>query len=156
MDIRYYGQVRRQNALVRKAYNPKVSISLNRFHEIHRKVIGIQSNYPTEIVKTHLQGIARSSHRGLRRYLEKRRCQEAAKFGPFSVVEDFVDVKVYEGDKLSAGNILKGPCIIRREVDHCGRTAQPKIESIFMKLHNNKQITEEWKMANKSGKVEEK
>ncbi len=123
MDIRYYGQVREQNASVPKGVVTSKSLrfTMDRFHEKHRKVIGYSDpNYPTEIVRLHLVGIARVKPPRLRKIArggsDVRKAVKGTRRAFFSEFEDFVDVKVYDGDRLLAGNILKGPCIIEERM----------------------------------------
>ncbi len=123
MDLRYYGQVREQNALVPKGIvTPEgFKVTLNRFHEKHRKVIGYSDpKYPTEIVRLHLQGIARVKPPRLKKISrgggDARKAMKGTRRAYFSEFEDFVDATVYEGDKLLAGNILKGPCILEEKM----------------------------------------
>jgi N-methylhydantoinase A len=123
MDIRYYGQVRDQNASVPKGpvTARTLQVAINRFHEKHRKVIGYSDpNYPTEIMRLHLEGIGKVQTPKLKRIaqgnLRADRALKGIRKAFFREFEDFVDVKVYEGDKLVAGNLLKGPCIIEERM----------------------------------------
>ncbi len=123
MDIRYYGQVREQNASVPKGAvtTKSLKITMDRFHEKHRKVIGYSDpNYPTEIARVHLVGIAKVKPPQLKKISRGTRYPSKALKGKrkafFSEFKKFADVKVYEGDKLLAGNILKGPCIIEEKM----------------------------------------
>lgn len=123
MDVRYYGQVREQNTSVPKgAVTAKtLRVTMDRFHEKHRKVIGYSDpNYPTEIVRLHLEGIARVKSPRLQKVSRGTRSAQKAIKGTrrafFSEFEDFVEVKVYDGNELSAGNILEGPCIIEEKM----------------------------------------
>ncbi len=123
MDMRYYGQVREQNALVPKGIvtAKALRVTTDRFHEKHRKVIGYSDEtYPTEIIRLHLEGIGKVKAPRLKKISQGDHHAAKALKGTrkafFREVEDFVDLKVYEGDKLLAGNILRGPCIIEEKM----------------------------------------
>jgi N-methylhydantoinase A len=123
MDIRYYGQVREQNAPVPKGtVTPKsLKITMDRYHEKHGKVIGYSdASYPTEIVRLHLVGIARVKPPRLQKIArggsDPRKATKGTRRAFFSEFGDFMDVNVYDGDRLLAGNILRGPCIIEERM----------------------------------------
>jgi N-methylhydantoinase A len=109
MDIRYYGQVREQNASVPKGpvTAETLRVAIDRFHEKHRKVIGYSDlHYPTEIMRLHLEGIGKVTTPKIQRISQGRdhvaKALKCTRKAFFREVEDFVEVKVYEG-KLLAG-----------------------------------------------------
>jgi N-methylhydantoinase A len=123
MDMRYYGQVREQNASVPKGpvTAKTLRVTIGRFHEKHRKVIGYSDpHYPTEIMRLHLEGIGKVTTPKIQKISRGRdhvaTALKGARKAFFSEFQDFVNVKVYDGSKLLADNILKGPCIIEERM----------------------------------------
>ncbi len=123
MDIHYYGQRREQNAYVPEGpVTPEtLDVTMDRFHERHRKIIGYSdSKYPTEIVRLHLAGIARVVPPQLREVSQgdsdASKALKGTRMAFFSEFDDYVDTKIYDGDRLLAGNILEGPCIVEERM----------------------------------------
>ncbi len=70
MEVRYYGQFRQRIAKVPAGPLTKESLAatINNFHEVHKNTVGYADpNYPTEIVRLHLSGIAKVSKPQLKR-----------------------------------------------------------------------------------------
>jgi N-methylhydantoinase A len=123
MDMRYYGQIREKEAVVPAGPVTKDSLAKTstRFHEKHHKTIGYSDpNYPTQIIRLHLSGTAK---------VEKPRFKKIPRGGKdpamalkgtrrayFAESKGFVATKVYDGDKLLAGNVLSGPSIVEEKL----------------------------------------
>jgi N-methylhydantoinase A len=123
MDIHYYGQVREQNAVVPDGpVTPEtLAVTVDRFHDKHRRVIGYsEPGYPTVIVRLHLAGVAKivppppkEVPRGsgaLAAALKERRPAY------FTEAGGFTEVPVYAGERLGAGDVIGGPCIIEERM----------------------------------------
>ncbi len=123
MDIHYYGQVREQNAAVPTGPVTAASLAttVERFHDKHRRVIGYsEPGYPTVIVRLHLAGVAKivpppprrvaSGVGNLSVALKGRRAAHFTELGGFT------DVPIYDGERLGAGDTLKGPAIIEERM----------------------------------------
>jgi N-methylhydantoinase A len=119
MDIRYYGQVREQNASVPDGpfSFETLRVTIDRFHEKHLKILGYSdAKYPTEIVRLHLTGIAKVTppqplklSQGGQNPSKALKGKRKAFFNEF---DDLIEVKVYDGNKFLAGNVVEGPSII--------------------------------------------
>lgn len=123
MDLRYYGQVREQTAQVPVGpVTPETfQAAQQSFHDKHRTVIGYaDEGYPTEIVRLHLTGTAKVSPPKPQEVEaggpDASHARKGARPAYFSEHGDFVDVDVYDGDKLLAGNRLEGPCIVEEQM----------------------------------------
>lgn len=119
-DLRYYGQVREQNARVPEGPVTEEAFAVvqQHFHDRHRTVIGYaDEGYPTEIVRLHLTGTARAlppisqtiESGGPDVESDAVKGDRPVFFGEHG---DFVDVRIYDGGRLLAGNRLDGPCIV--------------------------------------------
>ncbi len=123
MDMRYYGQVREQTAAMPDGpvTAETLQATAERFHEQHRKVIGYaDSKYPTEIVRLHLAGIAKVTPPKVKPVptgtSDPSQAVKGERKAFFKEFNDFVKVKIYEGDKLLADNVLAGPCIVEERM----------------------------------------
>jgi N-methylhydantoinase A/oxoprolinase/acetone carboxylase beta subunit len=123
LDMRYYGQLREQNAQMPAGpvTRDTLQITLDRFHEKHRKIIGYSDNtYPTEIVRLHLTGISRVIPPQVPKIpqgdMDVSRAVKSTRKAFFRDFRDYVEVKVYDGEKLLAGNVMPGPCIIEERM----------------------------------------
>ena len=118
MEVRYYGQFRQRIAKVPVGPVTKESLTaaINNFHEVHKNTVGYADpNYPTEIVRLHLSGIAKISKPQLKEIPRSRGNISEALKGTrkaYFAGHGFIATKVYDGDKLLAGDALEGPCII--------------------------------------------
>jgi N-methylhydantoinase A len=119
MDVRYYGQIRERNASTPEGPVTPESLqaTAENFHIQHRKTIGYSDRtYPTEIVRLHLSGIAKVMRPPLKQIeqgsSDASRALKGTRMALFSANDDFIDTCVYDGDKLLAGNVLEGPCIV--------------------------------------------
>jgi N-methylhydantoinase A len=118
MEVRYYGQFRQRIAKVPEGSVTKESLvaMMNNFHEVHQSTVGYSDpNYPTEIVRLHLSGIARISKPQLRKISQSKGDVSKALKGTreaYFTGHGFIATKVYDGDKLLAGDTVEGPCII--------------------------------------------
>jgi N-methylhydantoinase A len=123
MDVHYYGQVREQNALVPDGpVTPEtLALTIERFHDKHRRVIGYsEPGYPTVIVRLHLAGVAKivppppreipPGNGDLTAALKERRPAY------FTEAGGFTEVPVYNGEKLGAGDVVSGPCIVEERM----------------------------------------
>jgi len=123
MDIRYYGQVREQNASVPDGpfSSETLRVTIDRFHDRHRKILGYSdTKYPTEIMRLHLTRIAKVTpplplklSRGDQNPSKALKGKRTAFFGEF---DDLINVKVYDGNKLLAGNVVEGPSIVEEKM----------------------------------------
>jgi N-methylhydantoinase A len=123
MDIHYYGQVREQNTAVPvgPVTAETLGVTIDRFHEKHRRVIGYsEPGYPTVIVRLHLAGVARIVPPPRRQIPPGRGNLSAALKGRraayFTETGTFVDVAIYDGERLGAGDTIGGPCIIEERM----------------------------------------
>ncbi len=123
MDIHYYGQVREQNASVPDGpvTVETLAITLDRFHEKHRRVIGYsEPGYPTVIVRLHLTGIAKIEPPPPRAVapgsgdLDRARKERRKAF--FAELGGFAEVDVYDGERFGTGDVVTGPCIIEEQM----------------------------------------
>jgi N-methylhydantoinase A len=93
-----------------------LATTINNFHEVHKNTVGYaDSNYPTEIARLHLSGIAKISKPQLKEIPQSRGNVPGALKGTrnaYFTGHGFIATKVYDGDKLLAGDTLEGPCII--------------------------------------------
>ena len=123
MDIHYYGQVREQNAAVPDGpvTAETLAVTVDRFHDKHRRAIGYsEPGYPTVIVRLHLAGVAKivpppplevpRGNGDLDAALKELRPAYFAEAGGFT------EVPVYDGEKLGAGDVISGPCIIEERM----------------------------------------
>jgi N-methylhydantoinase A/oxoprolinase/acetone carboxylase beta subunit/N-methylhydantoinase B/oxoprolinase/acetone carboxylase alpha subunit len=117
-EMRYYGQFRQRHAKVPPGTITKESLeaTVANFHEVHKAALGYaDKDYPTEIVRLHLTGSAKASKPQLReiikgsgnisKALKGSRTAYFSEHGP-------IDANVYDGDRLLAGDTIKGPSII--------------------------------------------
>jgi hypothetical protein len=68
-----------------------------------------------------LTGPDKSGHQALyciivRSALHVRLNLRGTRMASFSEFDDFVDTKIYGGDRIRAGNILEGPCIVEERM----------------------------------------
>lgn len=122
-DVRYYGQFRELTVLAPSGQVTKESlqITMDRFHEKHRGILGYSDcQYPTEIIRISLSGISPIVPPRLKEIYKGSDDASGALKGErqafFEEYGDFVKTPVYDGDKLSAGNIIEGPCIIEEKM----------------------------------------
>src|SRR3989304_10622569 len=118
-DLRYYGQVREQTAAVPDGpvIQAPLAITSQRFHDKHRTVIGYaDEGYPTEIARLHLTGTAKVEPPSPRRIEAGGESAAAAvksrRPAFFGDAGGFVEVPIYDGDRVVAGNRLEGPCVV--------------------------------------------
>lgn len=123
MDIRYYGQVREQNAPSTdgKITPDTLRATMDEFHEIHRKIVGYSDkNYPTEIIRLHLEGLGQVTAPSLKKIPagdhDPERALKGSRKAFFRKSHGFMDTTIYDGDKLQAEDILKGPCIVEEKM----------------------------------------
>ncbi|MDF1552259.1 MAG: hydantoinase/oxoprolinase family protein [Deferrisomatales bacterium] len=119
LEARYYGQFRQRMASVPAGPVTRESLqaALTNFHDNHRAALGYADPaYPTEIVRLLLIGSAALPKPVLKAFgntaeggVERaRKGKRRAYFrGP-----GFVEVDIYDGDRLAPGDELRGPCII--------------------------------------------
>lgn len=120
MEVCYFGQFRQQVAKVPPGPVTKDSLqaTINSFHRVHQGAVGYSDpNYPTEIVRLHLSGIARSLSRPQLKATNQRTNGDVSNAlkgtrQTYFSGSGFTPTKVYDGDKLCVGNALTGPCII--------------------------------------------
>lgn len=117
IDMRYYGQFRDRNAPL--ADGPVTSESLQAavaaFHRVHEQTAGYSDvSYPTEIVRLHLSGLARTSPPKLRPRSEGRDTAAARKRPRQAYFQGhgFLETVVFDGERLRAGAVVEGPAII--------------------------------------------
>ncbi|MBI5439861.1 MAG: hydantoinase/oxoprolinase family protein [Deltaproteobacteria bacterium] len=117
LEARYYGQFRQRMAKV--PAGPVTAESLHaaiaNFHENHRAALGYADpNYPTELVRLHLTGSAQLAKPVLRTRSGSEggasRARKGSRRAWFS--GGFLEVEVYDGDRLAPGDELQGPCIV--------------------------------------------
>ncbi len=118
MEVRYYGQFRQRIAKVPEGPVTKESLaaSIDHFHEVHKSTVGYADpNYPTEIVRLHLSGIAKVAKPQLKTIGQRKGDVSRALKGTrkaYFAGQGFTPSKVYDGDRLMAGDVLEGPCIV--------------------------------------------
>jgi N-methylhydantoinase A len=105
-----------ENCITGWSVTKSLTATINNFHEVHKDTVGYADpNYPTEIVRLHLSGIAKISKPQLKEIPQSRgNISEALKGtrNAYFTGHGFIATKVYDGDKLLAGHTLEGPCII--------------------------------------------
>ena len=121
MEVRYYGQFRQRFAKVPAGKITKESLktAIDNFHEVHKVELGYSdSNYPTEIVRLHLTGIAKPRKpvlqpipAGSGDVSGALKGQRKAYFNGY----DFIEANVYDGNKFHAGDAINGPCMIEEK-----------------------------------------
>ncbi len=123
MDMRYYGQIREKVAAVPAGPVTKDSLAKTstRFHEKHHKTIGYSDpKYPTQIIRLHLSGTAKVDKPKFKKIPRGGKDPSQALKGTrrayFAESKGFVATKVYDGDKLLAGNVLPGPSIVEEKL----------------------------------------
>jgi len=123
MDIRYYGQVREQNAAVPDGpvTTKTLAMTVDRFHDKHRRVIGYsEPGYPVVIMRLHLAGVAKIVPPPARRIAPGTGDLEVAlkdrRAAYFAETGGFTEVAVYDGERLGAGDTLNGPCIVEERM----------------------------------------
>lgn len=117
MDMRYYGQFRDRN--VPMANGPltpdTLRATIEEFHNVHRQTVGYSDpDYPTEIVRLHLSGMATTAKPVLKPMATghdisgARKGIRKAHFWGCGMI----DTPVFDGNKLFAGASIEGPAII--------------------------------------------
>jgi N-methylhydantoinase A/oxoprolinase/acetone carboxylase beta subunit/N-methylhydantoinase B/oxoprolinase/acetone carboxylase alpha subunit len=123
MDMRYYGQFREKSSEV--PAGPVTQHSLNaavrNFHDIHRASQGYSDErYPTEIIRLHLTASAKVERPQVKEIEQGTDDASEALKGTrkayFAELKDYVETKIYDGEKIRAGNVLQGPCIIEEKL----------------------------------------
>lgn len=118
MEVRYYGQFRQRVAKVPAGPFTAESLEavIDNFHAVHNSTVGYADpEYPTEIVRLHLSGIGMTAKPKIPRIARTKgdidksvKGTRNAYFGGYGVIR----TNVYDGDKLRAGDTLRGPCIV--------------------------------------------
>lgn len=123
MDLRYKGQRRELTAIVPDTdmRDEFILSTIDVFHKQHRKIIGYcDPEFPIEIVRLHLAGISCVSPPKTKEIDQGKNDISNALKGKrkvyFKEIMDFKDVHVYDGDRLLAGNIIEGPCIVEEKM----------------------------------------
>jgi N-methylhydantoinase A len=133
MEMCYYGQFRQRVAKVPAGPVTKDSLAatINNFHEVHQNTLRYSDpKYPTEIVRLHLSGIAKVSKPQFQKIPRGTGDTSKALKGTrktYFTGHGFIATKVYDGDKLLAGDVLEGPCILEEKFTTC--VIPPKIST---------------------------
>jgi N-methylhydantoinase A len=117
MDVKYFGEM--SELFISVPNGPITPDSIKNiesdFHVKHEKIIGsAQLGYPMEVICLYLTGTSKLiSPKQATIAVGTKDASKAIK-GRRSAYFDkkYVEVNVYNGDELLAGNILNGPCII--------------------------------------------
>ena len=119
MDMRYYGQIRERSAATPSGQitQKTLEVTTGNFHEQHQRTIGYSDKkYPTEIVRLHLSGVAKVVKPPMKKIVRGNSNASHALKGKrkvfFTKSGKYVDTRIFDGDKMKAGNLLKGPCIV--------------------------------------------
>lgn len=123
MEMCYFGQFRQRIANVPTGPVTKESLdtTINNFHELHRSTAGYADpDYPTLIQRLLLSGIARIPKSQLKAIPQGSgdvsKALKSTRQAYFPKENNFITTKVYDGDKLLAGDTLTGPCIIEEKL----------------------------------------
>jgi N-methylhydantoinase A len=123
MEVKYYGQfrtvsVRWPNGPITEA---TVAEAVTKFHRRHEELRGQSDvNYPVEFLAFGLTAIGKVPPIKLKKIERGNEDPSSALKGHrdayFESSKGFVKTKIYDGDKLLAGNILEGPCIVEERM----------------------------------------
>jgi N-methylhydantoinase A len=123
MQVRYFGQFREvevpwPNGPIN---HESISEGLKAFHRKHGDVYGSSDvNYPVEFVGFGLSAIGKIPRVELKKIERGSEDPSLALKGErdayFEESHGFVKTRVYDGDKLVCGNLLKGPCIVEERM----------------------------------------
>jgi N-methylhydantoinase A len=123
MQVRYFGQFREVEVPWPSGpiTEDAVSEGLKVFHRKHGEVYGSSDeNYPIEFGSFGLSGIGRIPRIELKEIERGKEDPSAALKGErdayFEEGKGFMKTRVYDGDKLLCGNMLKGPCIVEQRM----------------------------------------
>lgn len=118
MEIRYYGQFRQRVATVPAGPVTPDTLeeTISRFHAVHKNTLGYSDpKYPTEIVRLHLSGMATTPKPQLQTLPhgngDTAKALKGTREAYFSG-HGYVEVPIFDGEKLLAGDELDGPCIV--------------------------------------------
>lgn len=122
-DLRYAGQAYELNVPVarsRRLTRKDIEATVARFHALHQKVYAYSStDEPVDIINVRLVGIGQVLDVKLPRRARSGESPRAARKGTRPVYFEgrgFVNVPVYERDRLQPGNRVKGPCMIEEVI----------------------------------------
>ncbi len=123
MQVRYFGQFREVEVPWPGGpiNNDAISEGLKAFHRKHGDVYGYaDETYPIEFVGFGLSAIGNIPRVELKKIERGSKDPSSALKGErdayFEESGGFVRTRVYDGDKLACGNILKGPCIVEERM----------------------------------------
>jgi N-methylhydantoinase A len=121
--MRYYGQFRDlevrwpSGAITKKA----IAEGITNFHRHHKELFGsCNEEYPLEIMKFGLTAIGKMPRASIKKIKRGTKDASYALIGErkayFEESGDYTPTKIYNGDKLLAGNCLEGPCIVEEKM----------------------------------------
>lgn len=123
MQVRYFGQFREVEVPWPSGpiNHESISEGLKAFHRKHGDLYGSSDvNYPVEFVGFGLSAIGKIPRVELKKIERGSEDPSLALKGErdayFEESHGFVKTRVYDGDKLVCGNLLKGPCIVEERM----------------------------------------
>jgi N-methylhydantoinase A len=123
MTVKYFGQYRGidvewpSDSITMKAINE----GLSAFHRKHRDLYGYaDEKYPLEIVSFGLTAIGNLPPVTLKK-IEKgdkdpAQALKGTRNAYFEESSGYTETRIYDGDKLLAGNVLEGPCVVEERM----------------------------------------
>ena len=145
LRMRYYGQFRDLEVAWPNGpiTNDAIAEGIANFHRRHKELFGsCNEKYPLELMKFGLTAIGRIPRVSLKKIKRGTANATAALKGKrnayFEESNGYTPTRFYDGDKLVAGNVLEGPCIVEEKmttivippgfkmrVDACGNYVTP-------------------------------
>lgn len=123
MELRYHGQFRQLSVPWPNGPINEKSIAqgVANFHARHSEIYGYaDEDYPIDFMTWKVEAIGKTIHPKYNKTKQGTKDASAALKGErnafFEETKSFVKTPVYDGDRLLAGNILEGPCIVEERL----------------------------------------
>ena len=123
MRLKYYGQFRTIEVSwpVGPISKDKIAEGISNFHHRHKELYGFSNeDFPIEFMSFGLIVIGKMPRATIKEIKRGTKNPSLALKGErdayFEEGKGFVKTKIYDGDKLLAGNVLEGPCIIEERM----------------------------------------
>jgi N-methylhydantoinase A len=123
MRLKYYGQFRTIEVSwpVGPANKKAIAEGISNFHRRHKELYGFfDQDLPIEFMSFGLTAVGKMPGVTIKKIKRGTRNPSSALKGErnayFEEGKGFVKTKIYEGDRLLAGNVLEGPCIIEERL----------------------------------------
>jgi N-methylhydantoinase A len=123
MTVKYFGQYRgidvewSNGAITKEA----IAEGLAAFHRKHRDLYGYSDEkYPMEIMSFGLTAIGKLPPIALQKIAkgdkEPAQALKGTRKAYFEESNGYTETKIYDGDKILAGNLLEGPCVVEERM----------------------------------------